>query len=97
MLRSIRPRRAIQAMLPALLIAGCGKPVIQAQFLPPPAADLAVKPQPVMPDAAITDDHASALYWSSVLAWGQDGWASVARLCRWAKANGMAVECPPAP
>lgn len=60
-----------------------------------PAADLTVKPKPIMPEAAITDDAENARYNSAVEAWGEDGWMTVARICRWAAANNMAhPQCP---
>ena len=59
----------------------------------PPAADLRVVEKPRLDPAALDseaalDDHDIALE-----AWGEAGWAAVARICRWAKANGMAVAC----
>lgn len=34
---------------------------------------------------------------SAFEAWGERGWAAVARLCRWAEANGaVGLECPKA-
>ncbi|MDH7640454.1 hypothetical protein [Sphingomonas oryzagri] len=51
-----------------------------------------------MPDAAITDDHASAAYGSEVEAWGKRGWGQVAAMCRWASDHGMVLPftCPAA-
>jgi hypothetical protein len=55
-----------------------------------------VKPKPVMPAEAITDDTAAADYSSKVEGWGDAGWAAVGRLCRWAAANKMPhPDCPP--
>lgn len=30
----------------------------------------------------------------AILIWGRQGWLTVARLCRWARANGMTIDCP---
>lgn len=46
-----------------------------------------------MPVEAITDDKVNARYNSGVEAWGDRGWASVARICRWAAGVGMPVKC----
>jgi hypothetical protein len=49
-----------------------------------------------MPKAAITDDAVAAKYSSDLEAWGDRGWATVARLCRWAQANAMSHPICPA-
>jgi hypothetical protein len=48
----------------------------------------------VAPPEVVTSAQAAADYDIAVEAWGMRGWATVARLCRWAKANGMTVDCP---
>lgn len=59
---------------------------------------MTVERKPVLPDAAIADDAAAAQYSSDVEAWGDRGWAAVARICRWAAANNMAhPACPETP
>jgi hypothetical protein len=60
----------------------------------PPAADLKVEPEPVAAPAIATSEQAYEDYNEAVAAWGKRGWAAVARLCRYSKAMGMAVECP---
>lgn len=50
-----------------------------------------------MPDAAITDDSVNAKYNSDVEGWGDRGWATVGRLCRWAERNGMPHPTCPTP
>lgn len=98
MSRSRLPRLLALALLLAPLAACGGEPHILAQLPLPPVADLTVEPKPPFPDAAITDDAVSAQYGSDVEAWGERGWASVARLCRWAAANKMVhPTCPVTP
>lgn len=60
----------------------------------PPPADLAVEPKPVPPLEIVTSAQAAAEYDVALESWGERGWRTVARICRWAKENGMAVECP---
>ncbi|WP_422057691.1 hypothetical protein [Sphingomonas sp.] len=60
----------------------------------PPRADLAVEPEPVPGDDIVTDAKADERYRAEHEAWGRRGWASVARICRWAVANGAALDCP---
>jgi len=62
----------------------------------PPAADLRDEPKPVPTEAILTDAEAEARYNSAIEAWGERGWAQVARMCRWAVAHGSRVPCPPA-
>lgn len=95
MTRSKLPSLLLLAM-PLVALAACaGETHIQAQLPQAPAQDLAVKPKPVMPDTAITDDTVNAQYNSDVEAWGDEGWAQVARLCRWSAANKLTnVVCP---
>jgi hypothetical protein len=60
----------------------------------PSAADLAVEAKPAITPAVLTDDTAAAEYDSAVEAWGERGWAAVARICRWAKSHGSRAPCP---
>lgn len=84
--------------LPALLLAvsGC-KTVEQPTPIYPRYADLVVEQKPVPPPEIVTSEQAAALYDVEVEAWGERGWRTVARICRWAAGHGAAVECPPAP
>lgn len=53
-----------------------------------------VQPKPPIPLEAVTDSAVAAKYDSDLEAWGESGWATVARLCRWAAAHGSEVKCP---
>jgi len=46
-------------------------------------------------DAIVTDPKAADAYNADVESWGERGWLTVGRICRWAQANGAtAVDCP---
>lgn len=67
----------------------------------PPSADLRVEPKPELPVEALASDNALAEHDAAVEAWGERGWAAVARLCRWAEASGAQLpfrcaQVPPA-
>jgi hypothetical protein len=49
-----------------------------------------------MPLEAFSDDKIGAEYDIAIEAWGERGWAAVARNCRWTKVMGNKIECPPA-
>jgi hypothetical protein len=77
------------------LAPGCAsKERIQPIY--PPAADLQVQPKPRLDPASLESEAALLNYDIEVEAWGEAGWQAVARLCRWAKANGMTITCPAA-
>ncbi len=76
-------------------VSACAKRAV-IQPLYPPRVDLAVEAQPRPTDAIVTDAQAAAAYDASIEAWGKRGWATVGRICRWSRANGNAIECPPA-
>ena len=65
----------------------------------PPSADLRVEPKPELSVEAVASgsDAALALHDDAVEAWGERGWAAVARICRWAVTNGaeLPFRCPP--
>lgn len=84
-------------MLCALPLAasGCAPRAVATRIYPPPA-DLRVEPKPRAGADILTSAQAAAEHDIAIEAWGMRGWAAVARLCRWARANGMAVECAPA-
>lgn len=74
-------------------MSACGERVrIQPAF--PPVADLVVEPKPVPPPEIVTSAQAAAEYDIAVEGWGERGWRAVGRLCRWAKEQGMSVDCP---
>lgn len=77
----------------ALAANACGHQV-HVQPIYPPLADLTVEPKPVPPADIVTSAQAAANYDIAVEGWGERGWRSVARICRWAAAQGMVVDCP---
>lgn len=85
----------LMMLLAASAVSACG-PQVRIQPLYPPAQDLAVEPKPIPTTDIVTSAQAGAEYSARVEAWGDRGWLTVARLCRYYKAQGMAVECPPA-
>jgi hypothetical protein len=77
----------------SLAVSACGtKERIQPLF--PPAADLKVDPKPVARPEIVTSAQAAAEYDIALESWGERGWRTVGRICRWAKANGMTIDCP---
>lgn len=63
----------------------------------PPSADLKVEAKPLLSVEALTSDKALAEHDAAVEAWGERGWATVARLCRWSVEAGakLPFQCPP--
>lgn len=59
----------------------------------PPVADLKVEPEPKPPLEIVTDPAADERHRAEHEAWGRKGWATVRRLCNWARDNGLKVEC----
>ena len=59
----------------------------------PPAADLKVEPKPRLDPSALDSEAALDAHDIALETWGEAGWAALTRICRWAKANGMAVAC----
>ena len=74
--------------------SACGPQVrIQPQF--PPVADLRVEPKPVPPPEIVTSAQAAAQYDVAVESWGERGWLTVGRICRWAVEQGAeGLSCP---
>lgn len=63
----------------------------------PPAADLTVRAKPVPPDDVLTSRIAGEMHDNAVEAYGEAGWAQVARLCRFFERQGMpGLDCPDA-
>jgi hypothetical protein len=54
----------------------------------PPPADLRVEAKPRLDPAAIDSEAALEAHDNAVESWGERGWATVGRLCRWAADNG---------
>lgn len=76
----------------ASIVSGCGEPD-RIQVALPPAQDLAIETKPVVTEAVLESEIAAAEYDSQVEAWGERGWAAIARICNWAKAHGANVKC----
>jgi hypothetical protein len=92
---SLKSRTVALALALSLCsVSACGTP---AGLSLPPAADLAVEAKPVPSDDTVTSDQAAQAYNIEVEAWGERGWRAVARLCRWSKGMGLAVDCPAPP
>jgi hypothetical protein len=51
----------------------------------PPVADIQPAPEPVYPEAALTDEAAERAWWNSVLIWGRGEHSKVVRVCNWAR------------
>ena len=96
-MRSLQ-RPTVRLMLCGFVLAAsaCGQQaVIRPAF--PPAADLQVEPKPVPPADIVTSAQAAAEYDVAVESWGTRGWQAVARICRWAQAQGATgLNCPAA-
>lgn len=62
----------------------------------PPSADLQVEAKPRLDPAALDSEAALDAHDIALEAWGERGWAAVARVCRWAERNGAkGLDCPP--
>lgn len=55
----------------------------------PPSADLAVEAKPHLDPAALQSEAALDAHDIALEAWGERGWAAVARLCRFYQTMGM--------
>lgn len=90
-----RPIRSLALAACAALACSCAsrEPRLTAY---PPSADLRVEPKPLLAPGALASDNALAEHDAAVEAWGERGWAAVARICRWAQANGarLGFACP---
>ena len=54
------------------------------------------QPKPVPPDEVLTSRIAGEQHDNAVEAWGEEGWATVGRLCRFFDEMGMrGLSCPP--
>ena len=94
----MRPMQCLTARLmivsACVAVASCATPV--GTF--PPAADLTVRAKPVPPDDVLTSRIAGEMHDNAVEAWGEAGWAAVARLCRYFDGLGMPdLDCRPKP
>lgn len=76
------------------LVSGCETRAPTLQRFPP-AQDLAVEPKPLLSPEALTSEKALNDHEADVEAWGERGWAAVARLCRWSVQMGAkGLNCP---
>lgn len=86
--------------LAALLVLACScasrEPRLTAY---PPSADLRAEAKPELTVESLASDNALALHDDAIEAWGERGWATVGRLCRWSVANGhkLPFKCLPPP
>jgi hypothetical protein len=53
-----------------------------------------VEAKPAPTPEIVTSAAAAAEYDASIESWGERGWLTVGRLCRWAERNGMSIDCP---
>ena len=86
-------------LMTCLMIVSCGVAAASCGTLGasrPPAEDLRVLPKPEPSDEVLTSRIAGELHDNAVEAWGEAGWAQVARLCRFYRQMGMrGLDCPP--
>lgn len=86
---SLMRRLLMCAMLST--VSACATPAL----LGPPVADLTVHAKPAPTIEILTSDLAAVEYDNAVEKWGEDGWAAVARICRWADGNKLPhPDCP---
>lgn len=80
-----------------LLVSACASSAPPEQIYPP-AVDLAVEAKPRLAPEAVDSEAALDAYDIALEVWGERGWATVARLCRWHAEMGMkGLSCPPPP
>lgn len=79
------------------LVSACASKAPMTQIYPP-AVDLAVEAKPRLAPDAVDSEAALDAYDIALEVWGERGWATVARLCRWHAERGMkGLSCPPPP
>jgi len=76
----------------AVAVASCATPAA----IRPPVEDLRVQPKPRPSEDVLTSRIAGERHDNAVEAWGEAGWAAVARSCRFWRDQGLALpfECP---
>lgn len=52
--------------------------------------------KPIPPVDIVTSERAAEAHNAAVEAWGERGWLTVARLCRFFAGHGMEIDCPQA-
>ena len=78
------------------VVSACaGKEYVTPIF--PPPADMRVQPKPELTPDALSSEAALDAHDINLEAWGEAGWLTVGRICRWAVANGadLTFRCPP--
>lgn len=86
--------------LAALLVLACSCASREPRLIGyPPTADLRVEAKPALTVEALASDNALALHDDEIEAWGERGWETVARICRWSVTNGASLpfRCPKPP
>lgn len=91
----LRLTRSLALAACAVLASSCASRELRLNAYPP-SADLRVESKPTLSVEAIASDNALAEHDAAVEAWGERGWAAVARICRWAEASGarLGFRCP---
>lgn len=88
------PMRCL-ALVALLSLAPACAPKERIQPLFPSAADLQVEPKPQLSADDLTSEAALDQHDIAVESWGERGWRTVARICRWAERNGAkGLACP---
>lgn len=82
---NLRRMRSLALAGCAALVSSCASRALNAY---PPSADLKVEAKPQLAADALASDNALAEHDAAVEAWGERGWAAVARICRWTEASG---------
>ena len=82
---NLRRMRSLALVACAALVSSCASRALNAY---PPSADLKVEAKPQLAAEALASDNALAEHDAAVEAWGERGWAAVARICRWSEAGG---------
>lgn len=89
-------RRLTRLLMLSACVSGASACSTKERVQPiyPPFADLRVEPKPVAGPEIVTSAQAAAEFDVKIESWGERGWRTVARICRWAKENGASVNCP---
>lgn len=73
--------RLLPVLATLLIVSGCGKQEPTFRTFPP-VEDARPEPKPVPGPEVLESEEAANLYDSALEAWGERGWAAVARICR---------------
>ncbi len=95
-MRSLRCLMLPLALFSAACIAsGCATKASETRIYPP-IADLTLEAKPLADPAGIESEQAFIDHVIALEMWGERGWDTVARLCRWHVDMGMSgLRCPP--